>query len=170
MTRDERRKEILKMLSSSQVELSGKYLASKFGVTRQIVVQDIAVLKSEGCKITSTTRGYLLNEKERKGVIKVIAVQHSEKRIKEELECIVENGGEVLDVIVEHPLYGELKGNIAVKTLDDVEKFMGAFKTSNATPLLSLSNGVHLHTIAAKNEKTMEKIFKSLEEKHFILE
>jgi transcriptional regulator of NAD metabolism len=169
MSRDERRKEILKMLSESQRELSGRYLASKFGVTRQIIVQDIAVLKSKGYKITSTTRGYLLNEKERKGVIKVIAVQHSEKRIKEELECIVENGGEVLNVMIEHPLYGELSGNIGVKTLDDVEKFISAFKTSNATPLLSLSNGVHLHTIAAEDENTMRKILKSLEERHFIL-
>ncbi len=170
MTRDKRRREILKTLSNSQVELSGKHLALKFGVTRQIVVQDIAVLKSEGHKITSTIKGYILNEKERKGVTKVIAVQHPKERIREELECIVENGGEVLDVIVEHPLYGELRGNIAIKTFDDIEKFMGAFKTSNATPLLSLSNGVHLHTIAANNEETMEKILKSLEERHFILE
>ncbi len=152
------------------MELSGKYLASIFDVTRQIIVQDIAILKSEGHKITSTTRGYILNKKDRKGVIKVIAVQHSEERIKEELKCIVENGGEVVDVIVEHPLYGEMKGNIAVKTLDDVERFMSAFKTSNATPLLSLSSGVHLHTIAASNEATMKKILEALEKRHFFLE
>ena len=169
MKKDERRKKILELLSQSQKELSGKYLASRFNVTRQVIVQDISILKSQGYNITSTTRGYLLNEKERKGVKKVVAVKHFVGRIREELQCVVENGGEVIDVIVEHPLYGEIRGNIAVKTMDDVEKFMSAFKTSNATPLLSLSNGVHLHTIMAEDEETMEKVLEALDKNHFLL-
>ncbi len=170
MKKNERREEILKMLANNRSEMNGEYLASIFGVTRQIIVQDIAILKSKGHEITSTTRGYILNEKITAGVKKIIVVRHSKERIRDELECVVENGGEVLDVMVEHPLYGEIHGNINIKTLDDVAKFMGAFETSSATPLLSLSNGIHLHTIIANDLNILERITKALEEKHFILE
>ncbi len=171
MEKGERRKKIVELLSTSTKELSGKYLATLLGVTRQVIVQDISILKSQGYDITSTARGYVLMnfKNEKKGITKIIAVKHPRERIREELECVIENGGKVLDVIVEHPLYGELRGNISIGTLDEVEKFMSALKTSNATPLLSLSNGVHLHTIETDNEESMKKVLKALSERHFLL-
>lgn len=162
MSREERLKKIVSVLSSSQESVSGSKLASLLGVTRQVVVQDIAILKSRGINIISTARGYVLNNIEPKFTI-LVAVQHTKKMIRDELTCVVKNGGEVLDVIVEHPIYGEIKGNLNIKTLEDVEKFIGALQTSSAIPLLALSNGVHLHTIGANSKETLQKIVKSLE-------
>jgi transcriptional regulator of NAD metabolism len=168
MKKEERRKKIIDLLSHSNSELSGEKLARLLGVTRQVIVQDINVLRSMNYDINSMARGYILNKGDN-GVRRVIAVKHTKNKIKEELNCIVENGGKVIDIIVEHPVYGEIRGNINVANKDDVEKFIGLLETSSAIPLLSLSNGIHLHTIQAKDDETIEKIIKALDRKKFIL-
>ncbi len=168
MRKEERRKKIILQLSKSDSELSGEKLAESFKVTRQVIVQDIAVLRSMGYPIISMARGYML-AKDESGIKKVVAVKHDKDRIREELTTIVENGGRVVNVIVEHPIYGEITGNIDVRTHDDIEKFLGMLETASAVPLLSLSNGVHLHTIQAKDKETMQRIIDALEEKKFIL-
>ncbi len=168
MKKEERRRKILDLLSRTDSEISGNRLAKILGVTRQIIVQDISVLRSMNYNIISLARGYKLIKKN-DGVKRIIAVKHSKERIKEELMCVVQNGGKVLDVIVEHPVYGEIKGNINVSNEDEVEKFIGMVETSGAIPLLSLSNGVHLHTIEAKDEETIERIVSNLDRKKFVL-
>ncbi len=171
MRKAERRKKIIEILSSSDSEISGEKMAELFGVTRQVIVQDIAILKSQGYDISSMSRGYLLNKHAQiEGIKMLIAVKHKKERIKEELECIVENGGKVLDVIVEHPVYGEITGNIGVESYDDVERFISRLETSKALPLLSLSDGVHLHTIQVKDKDDAQKIISVLKSKNFILE
>ncbi|MGC8544685.1 transcription repressor NadR [Athalassotoga sp.] len=168
MRKEERRRKILDLLSKSDLEISGDQLAKVLGVTRQIIVQDIGVLRSMNYNIISLARGYKLIKKN-DGIKRIIVVKHSKEKIKEELMCVVQNGGRVLDVIVEHPVYGELKGNINVSNEDEVEKFIGMIETSSAMPLLSLSNGVHLHTIEAKDEETIKRIISILDKKKFIL-
>ncbi len=161
MDKEKRLKEIIKILSESKSTISGSMLARTFGVTRQIIVQDIAILKSRNFDIVSTARGYILNEKMPK-FRRLIAVKHPKEMIRKELMCIIENGGEVLDVRVEHPLYGEIRGNLGIKTVEDVEVFISAMESSNAVPLLALSNGIHLHTIGASDKKTLDEIEKAL--------
>ena len=168
MKKEERRRKIIDLLSKSDSEISGDQIAGILGVTRQIIVQDIGVLRSMNYNIISLARGYKLMKKN-DGIKRIIAVKHSKEKIKEELMCVVQNGGRVLDVIVEHPIYGEIKGNINVSNEDEVEKFMGMIETSVAMPLLSLSNGVHLHTIEAKDEETINRIILALDRKKFIL-
>ncbi len=162
MDKEERLKKIVNFLSSSKESMSGSKLASLLGVTRQVVVQDVAILKSRGINIISTARGYVLNNAEPKFTT-LVAVQHTKEMIRDELTCVVKNGGEVIDVIVEHPIYGEIRGSLNVRTLGDVEKFITALQTSSANPLLALSNGVHLHTIGANTKEALQKIIKSLE-------
>ncbi len=171
MKKAERRKKIIELLSNSDSEISGEKMAAFLGVTRQVIVQDMAILKSQGYSISSMSRGYLLNKKaQNEGIKMLIAVRHKKEQIKEELDCIVENGGKVLDVIVEHPVYGEITGNIGVESYDDVERFISRLETSKALPLLSLSDGVHLHTIQVKDKDDAQKIISALKKKNFILD
>ncbi|MFU2158327.1 MULTISPECIES: transcription repressor NadR [Caldisericum] len=160
-------KEILKLLEDN-VPISGTVLANKLGVTRQIIVQDIAVLKSRGYNIISTARGYILNSKTPK-FVRLVAVKHEKSDIRKELEIIVSNGGEVLDVIVEHPVYGEIKGYLNLKTLDDVKAFITAMETSHAEPLLTLSHGIHLHHIGGESEEILDRIEQKLKEEGILL-
>jgi len=157
----ERKNEILEILKRAKAPIKGKELAEKFGVSRQIIVSDISQLREEGYRIVSTRDGYILDTGGK--VRRIIAVKHSSEEIYDELKTIVENGGKVIDVIVEHPLYGEITGRIDVSTIDDVEKFMTLLKISNTKPLLEISGGIHLHTIEAPDEKTMEKILNAIE-------
>ncbi|HEW92435.1 MAG TPA: transcription repressor NadR [Thermotogaceae bacterium] len=156
-----RMQKILEILKKSEKPIKGRELARKLGVSRQLIVQYISQLKADGHSIISTREGYIL-EKEKNTFRKMIAVKHKADEIEEELMTIVNSGGRVLDVIVEHPLYGELRGRIDVATPDDVIKFISLLRTTNATPLLELSGGIHIHTIETPDEKTMRKVLKSI--------
>lgn len=153
--------QILEILKRSDMPVKGKELAEELGVSRQLVVQYISQLKAEGHSIISTRDGYVL-DKERNTFRKMVAVKHSVEEIEEELMAIVNAGGRILDVIVEHPLYGELKGRIDVSTQDDVVRFISLLKSTNATPLLELSDGIHIHTIETPDSKTMKEVLNAI--------
>ncbi|KLO25014.1 MULTISPECIES: transcription repressor NadR [unclassified Marinitoga] len=163
----DKKQRILKILENSENPVKGKILAEKIGISRQMIIQYISRLKSDGHKIIATRDGYIL-EKE-VGIRKMIAVKHSTDEIENELFAIVQAGGKIIDVIVEHPLYGEIKGRIDVKNEEDIIRFMSLLKTTQATPLLELSDGVHIHTIEVKDEKSFEKIKKAIN-KYLILD
>ncbi|MGC8758005.1 MAG: transcription repressor NadR [Caldisericaceae bacterium] len=167
MEKEDRLNKIISILEETS-PVSGGNLANKLGVTRQVIVQDVAVLRSRGYDIISTARGYILNAKKPK-CTRLIAVRHDREGIAKELSLIVENGGEVLDVIVEHPIYGELRGILNIKTIDDVKVFVSIMESSNAEPLLSLSHGVHLHTIGASSEDILNKIEEALIKAGFVI-
>ena len=155
--------QVLQLLKDSQVPITGNTLAEKLGVSRQMIVQYIAALRAKGQRIFSSPMGYQM-VKELGFIRKLVAVKHSEEDIYEELLAIVKAGGKVVDVIVEHPIYGELRGMLDIETEEDVVRFIGRLKTSNASPLLELSGGVHLHTLEAKDEATMSRVLNAIKE------
>ncbi|MBL1226739.1 transcription repressor NadR [Enterococcus sp. BWR-S5] len=161
----QRRSEILSVLEAAEAPVSAGKLAAKFVVSRQIIVGDVALLRAAGHEIVATARGYLLEQKEETAFVRKIACQHQPNQTEEELSCIVALGGEVLDVIVEHPIYGELTGNLRVRTQEDVKRFIDSYKRSNASLLSELTAGIHLHTIRCEDEKALEKIKQALLEK-----
>jgi hypothetical protein len=163
----EKKDKILNILMSRETPIKGKELAKLIGVSRQMIIQYISKLKTEGYNITSTRDGYILERE--KGIRKMIAVKHSSDEIEDELFSIVKAGGKILDVIVEHPIYGEIKGRIDVENENDIIKFLSLLKTTHATPLLELSNGIHIHTIEVKDDETFEKV-KIAIKKYLILE
>ena len=55
----QRRKNIITMLKQSDVPVSGTRLGKENGVSRQVIVQDITLLRVEGYDIVATPRGYL---------------------------------------------------------------------------------------------------------------
>lgn len=159
----ERRKAIVSSLTKSSQAISASQLAKKLNVSRQIIVGDVALLRAEGMDIIATPRGYILP----KGTtderyIGQIACQHTEKEMREELYTIVDYGGEVLNVIVEHALYGELIGQLTISSRSEVDDFFIKMSKNQALPLSRLTNGIHLHTIACKDQKTLIKIKEAL--------
>ena len=169
MNSKERRNYIEELLRKDDKPKKGHILAEELGVTRQVVVKDIAILRAEGKKIIATPEGYLVNKEEKSLIKKVIAVSHTTSNIEEELKIIIKFGGIVEDVIVEHPLYGEIRGMIMVKTFYDIEKFVKKIDEYKAEPLLILTGGVHLHTIAAENNDIIENIVKELKLKNYLV-
>jgi transcriptional regulator of NAD metabolism len=168
MNSKERRAYILKKLVACEEPQKGNLLALEIGVTRQIIVKDIAILRAEGKNIIATPEGYIITKEQRPKVKRIIAVCHNSDFIEEELEIIVKYGGIVEDVIVEHPLYGEIKGMLMIRSMNDISNFMKKFKEVKAEPLSRLTGGVHIHTIIAEDEETLDKIIKELRVKNFI--
>ena len=168
MSSKKRWEEIISLLIKSNGAKKGTELASLFGVTRQVIVKDIAILRAEGKNIIATPDGYMYSKDSNK-VKSIIAVNHDSNRTIEELEIVVKYGGMIEDVIIEHPIYGEIKGNLMIRNLNDLNKFESKFKDKNVKPLSNLTNGVHLHTIAADSEEDIKSINKELKEKGFLL-
>lgn len=152
-----RRQKIIEQLAKTTKPISASRFAKEFGVSRQIIVGDIALLRAAGEEIIATARGYKHEFSENQKTSK-IAVQHTEEQTREELEIITSLGGEVVDVIVEHEIYGELIGGLHIKNQQDVEAFMKDYEHSNAGLLSQLTNGIHLHTIRYEEEDVLEQI------------
>ena len=169
MKADERRNSIMEMLIREKKAIKGITLAESFNVTRQIIVKDIAILRAKGNNIIATPEGYMINDNNSNRVKSVIAVNHNDKGVIKELEIVVKYGGIIEDVIVEHPLYGEIKGILMIKNLNDLNKFKSSLEEINAKTLSALTNRIHIHTISADSVENMELIKEELKENGFIL-
>lgn len=168
----ERRQGLLERLKKSNEALIGSKLAEEFGVSRQVIVQDIALLRAQGEKIVATSQGYFYEDNLGLPTVKAsIACRHGDQdELRDELATVVNYGGRVIDVKVEHPIYGELSGNLMISSLEDVENFINNYQENEAALLSKLTDGVHLHTIEAVNEQVLEKIKAELRDKGYLLE
>lgn len=138
MQREKRKDNIIQKLQSTGSPVSASSLAKEFGVSRQIIVGDIAILRAEGHDISATPRGYMLPQVGTTPVYR-IACKHDSSKILEELNAIVDCGGTLLDVSVEHPIYGELVGNLHIASRIDAKEFSDKIIESNAPPLSLLT-------------------------------
>ena len=169
---DIRREKIIEIMSNQKEPVSGSDLAKKFSVSRQVIVQDIALLRAEDKKILSTYRGYVLDresEKKRK-CIRVFCVCHSTKDTQDELQTIVDYGGHVLDVAVDHPLYGQIRADLIINNRLDVEEFVERMDRYKAQPLKVLTGDYHYHTVTAESEKNLDFIEQELRKKGYLKE
>lgn len=164
-----RRKQIIEELTRTESPLSGSTLASRMGVSRQVIVQDIALLRTQ-YPILATAQGYLLYAPEGKKCVRAFLVTHNQEQIRDELMTIVLLGGTVLDVIVEHDVYGQLRADLNLTTPDDVERFCQRLAASSSGPLFPISAGIHLHTVKAASEQILDQIQRRLKEKGYLLE
>lgn len=167
---DRRRKKIVECIENAQTPVSGAELAKEFGVSRQAIVQDIALLRATNRNILSTNKGYFLYHPE-EGVEKpkrIYYVQHTDDQMEDELCTIVEYGGKVLDVIVEHDIYGQIAVDLMLANRLDVEEFMEKIKKSKSQPLSVLTGGKHWHTVEADRKEILDVIEKKLGEKGYL--
>lgn len=169
MSSKDRRKLIEELLIKRAEPQKGNNLAVELGVTRQVIVKDIAILRAEGINIIATPEGYMMPRENNHRIKRVIAVSHKPDEIEDELTCIVKFGGKVEDVIIEHPLYGEIRGMLMLKNLYDVQSFMQKCKEYKAEPLSALTRGVHIHNIEAENEEAIERILSELKTRGYLI-
>ena len=165
MNAAQRRESILEKLSAAKAPVSASALAGQLGVSRQIVVGDVALLRASGAQIDATPRGYQLHPAE-KGFTGILACVHStEDEMRTELYTVVDQGGVVVDVTVENSLYGELCGNLNIASRYDVDNFIRQAKDTPECLLSRMTGGVHLHTLHCPDAGTFQRIKKALDEK-----
>lgn len=168
MSPNERRNFILNKLIDIDIPQKGTKIANMLGVTRQVIVKDIAILRAEGNNIIATPEGYIIPKMGRPKIKRMIAVNHNKEDIENELKIIIKYGATIEDVIVEHPVYGEIKGMLMIKTLKDLENFIIKFNNENAEPISGLTGGIHIHTIEADNEDIIGEIIEELRTEGFL--
>lgn len=168
---DERRRLILEWLTTSYTPITGNELAEKTNVSRQVIVQDISILKAKNHSIVATSQGYMYihhhNKKERPSM--VIACKHSPQETEQELLLLVDLGVMVKDVVVEHPVYGDLTASLMLNNRKDVHDFIKKMEATKASLLSELTDGVHLHTIEADTFSQLEEARSLLQTHGFLL-
>jgi len=166
MKGEERRSEILKILSDRQLPISGVSLAKQFNVSRQVIVQDIALLRTAGNEILSMNQGYMMQMVQK--VSRVFKVKHDENQVEEELSIMVDHGGFVKDVFVSHKVYGVLRADMDIKSRLDIEVFMEKIASGKSTLLMNVTSGYHYHTVLADSVEILDIIQEKLEMKGFL--
>lgn len=166
MTGEERRKKIIETLRDAKVPVSGGRLAKANGVSRQVIVQDIALIRAQGVEIASTYRGYTISGQEK--IRKVFKVIHSDIDTEKELTLIVDLGGQIEDVFVYHKVYGVIRGSLNLRSRRDIELYMEQIRSGKSTLLMTTTSGYHYHTVTADTEETMMLIEEKLKASDFL--
>lgn len=171
MSGEARREKLLELISKTEKPLSGTELGKITGVSRQVVVQDIALLRSQGYEIVSTARGYMpLEELVEERCTRLVKVCHTEEEVELELQTIVDLGGSVLDVMVNHRTYGQVTAALNIKSRRDVQNFIKDLESSKSSLLSNVTSGYHFHTISAESEDILNEIEHALKEKGLLAE
>lgn len=168
MDGETRRNKLVEIIGKSSKPISGSKLAEMFGVSRQVIVQDIAILRAANYEILSTNRGYLIQDD--KSISRIVKVRHSDEEIPKELNLIVDLGGKVRDVFVKHKVYGMITVDLNIQSRLDVKKLMENIESGKSAPLKTLTLDEHYHTIEADREETLDLIEAELNNHNLLVE
>lgn len=168
MTGSERRTAIMRQIEESQTPVSGTRLADAYEVSRQVIVQDIALIRAAGYDIISTNRGYLLNKP--KNVSRILKVAHTDEQLEEELCAIVDLGGCVENVMVNHYVYGHMEADLKISSRRKVKEFLEDISNGKSSPLKNITSNYHYHRISADSEEILDLIEEELRKKGFLIE
>ena len=153
MNGEKRRQEILNFIKQSPEPVSGTKLASVFQVSRQVIVQDIALLRAQNQDIISTHKGY---------------VCHTDKEIQKELNLIVDCGGKIADVFIHHEIYGCLRAELSLDSRKKIREFVNGIESGKSSPLKNITSGYHYHTVFADSENILDDIEEELAQNGFL--
>ena len=162
----DRRKEISSLLICADAPVSGSMLSEKFGVSRQIIVQDISLLKAAGFDIISTHNGYILQSSPLKE--RVFKLKHTTDETEDELTTIVNLGGTVADVFVWHKVYGKVEAKLNIFSDMHIKQFIEGVRSGKSSELMNITGGYHYHTVRAESDEILDKIGKALDAKGYI--
>lgn len=166
MNGHERREQILKILRDSDIPVSGTELAQILNVSRQVIVQDIALLRANKIDLISTNRGYIV--KKDKLYTRVFKVIHDDTQVEEELNLFVDLGAKVEDVFVYHRVYDVVRADMNIKSRADVKKYIEGISSGKSTQLMKLTSNYHYHTISADSEEILDNIQEELSNRGFL--
>ena len=164
----QRRKHIIEMLKKSDGPLSGTILGRENEVSRQVIVQDITLLRAEGYDIVATPRGYILNVSQ--GIARVIKTFHTSQQTEEELTTIIDLGGAVLETMVNHKAYGKISVPLNVRNRRDIKVFINQITSGKSGLISNVTSGFHFHKITAESEEILDEIEDSLRKKGMLAE
>ena len=167
MQAEERRRKSVELLSQTNQAVSAARLAAEFDVSRQVIVGDVALLRAAGEEISATPRGYVM-ARTAVGLVRQVPCCHDGPGMEAELNAIVDQGCSVLDVIVDHPVYGQLTGPLELASRYDVQQFLD--RCADARPLSDLTGGIHLHTLSCPSEDAFQRVRASLRSLGVLLE
>ena len=169
MDGEQRREQMLQLLETAGEPIPGARLAKEMGVSRQVIVQDIALLRAVNKNILSTNKGYILFHSEPDEHTRSFHVHHANEQITDELQTIVDCGGSVKDVTVEHPIYGQISADLIIRSRMDVANFVAQVEKYRTKPLTELTDGEHFHTVTAADELTLDRIEEALADKGYLI-
>lgn len=171
MNTEERRKEVMNLLKVSEDPIKGTSLAEKFKVSRQVIVQDIAILRAEGFDVLATPTGYMTPKIDKEKILRTIVTKHFNiEEVQDELMTMIDNGATVVDVVVDHPIYGDVQGTLNLSYKYQVDKFLDKIRSGKIEFLSSLTEGVHVHTLEVQNEESFITIKDKLKQKGYLVE
>jgi len=162
-TSDERRAELLRILNGAEMPVTGSTLSSLLGVSRQAVVNDIAILRASGEAISGGPQGYRIGRVS--GLIEVIHCNHPPERGREEWEILLDRGIAVLDVGVDHSVFGEIRAPVVVETRADIDRHAATITAAGEAPLSVITGGRHTHTVRAPNHDALDAAKRELHER-----
>ena len=168
MKAEKRREEILSFIGNAENPIPASVLAERFAVSRQVIVQYIAIIRANGYDVTATNRGYVLNSKIQ--ATRVFKCRHSFEEIVDEGALIIEAGGKVEDVFVNHRVYGRISSRLDLINRTHVEELYRSLVSGASKPLMSVTDGYHYHTVSAEDEATLDGIERALRERGFLIE
>ena len=182
-----RRASLLDALRSADAPVSGGQLANALNVSRQIIVQDIALLREAGANIVATTKGYVLadaaqtstqtmtqNAAEQPAVhlldepARTFKLHHEVEQTREELQTIVALGGHVHNVSISHRAYGRITAPLEIADQADIERFINDIESGKSSPLSTATSGYHYHLVSAPSDEALEAIGRALADKGFL--
>ncbi len=167
MKSEERRKRLLTILADSTEPVSGSKLSELLDVSRQIIVQDIALIKAAGHDIVPTHYGYVLK---RKSVFeRTFKLRHTSAETEDELSLIVSLGGTVVNVYVWHKVYGRIEARLNIFSKRGVKQFIDGIKSGKSSELMHITSGYHYHTVSAESSEILDKIENALSERGYIV-
>ena len=158
MNTAQRRTEILKLLHQAEKPVAARALAAQFGVSRQVIVQDMAVIRASTPGILSTTKGYVLQQDKDSACTREFKVRHGQEQAAEELNLIVDCGGRVKNISISHRVYGRVSAEMDIRSRQDVNEFVQAINSSHSTVLSSATSGYHYHLVEAASQERLDLI------------
>ncbi|MGN1104781.1 MAG: 3H domain-containing protein [Candidatus Coproplasma sp.] len=164
----ERRAEILSVIANSNTPVTANHLSERFSVSRQVIVQDIAILRANGYTVISTNRGYVTDGGAR--AERVFKCRHTLDNLVSESEIIFSHGGRVEDIFVNHRVYGKIAAKLELSTLRHAEELYRSLASGASKPLMSVTDGYHYHTVTADSEEQLDRIGRALKEAGFLIE
>lgn len=174
LTGDVRREQILDLIKSNTTPINGSTISKQMGVSRQVIVQDIALLRANKHDIISTNRGYLINnlnkDKDEELFTRVFKVSHTDEQINDELSCIINLSGKIIDVSIDHQVYGKLCAELNICNKKDIDDFVSQMDNKQVAPLKNITNNCHFHTVEAPSIKLLDLIELELKEEGFLCE
>ncbi len=166
MTGEKRRQLLIEELSRQTVPASATFLAAKLKVSRQVIVQDVALLRASGLEIHATNRGYLMEK--HSSFQRVFKTIHDDKDTQKELQLIVDSGGFVKDVFVYHKVYGEIRAELNLSSRLEIKQYLETLQDGSSSLLKNVTHGYHYHTVIAKKKETLDFIESELKKEGFL--